>query len=47
MLGWNLLTFEKTNMGCDIHFYVERKIDGVWQQQFNTATIYCLVYWQA
>ena len=24
-------------MGCDIHFYVERKIDGVWQQQFNTA----------
>jgi len=22
-------------MGCDIHFYVERKIDGVWVQQFD------------
>ncbi len=22
-------------MGCDIHFYVEHKVDGVWQQAFT------------
>lgn len=22
-------------MGCDIHFYVERKVNGIWEQQFD------------